>query len=388
MLVTGQRAEIEWEQTAEYFGFEDGELFGVSLSISDDGNTFLAGAYEHSSEFSSGGRIEMIDTKFELGIEALGQADNDAFGFSVSMSGNTETVAAIRTSDGVLEVFDENFDLRQEIDAGFVSFTAVFRVSRDGNWIVIAGDEQIDSRKNAMKAKVYQFDEKSLLFVQYGNDIEIQMNSDFGSYMIDTTDDGSQFVVTAIGDMQFSQTGSFWVFERKDSPEKYVLMGEQVVSKATNDGFGQAVNIAVTDDDEVIVAIGIPFEGRVVVFMYTDGSWVVHVEIDASPEYNPDSDFGYAVSLSRNGSRIAIGARCYAEPSSDGCDGAVQAYDIIGQKIFPAGSILAGPPFSFFGEAVAISSDGNAIAVGAPEDCIDSECSGSVYLFVAREVEP
>lgn len=328
----------------------------------------------------------MIDTEFELGIEALGQADNDAFGFSVSMSGNTETVAAIRTSDGVLEVFDENFNLRQEIDAGFVSFTAVFRVSRDGNWIVIAGDEQINSRKNAMKAKVYQFDEASLLFVQYGKDIEIQKTSDFGSYMIDTTDDASQFVVTAIGDMQFGQTGSFWVFERKENAEKYVLMGEQVVSKATNDGFGQAVNIAVTDDDEVIVAIGIPFEGRVVVFMYTDGSWVVHIEIDAGPEYNPDADFGYAVSLNRNGSRIAIGARCYAEPSSDGCDGAVQAYDIVGRKIFPAGSILAGPPFSFFGEAVAISGDGTAIAVGAPEDCIDSECSGSVYLFVAREV--
>lgn len=380
-----QRSEIEWEQVAEYFGFEDGELFGVSLIISDDGKTFLAGAYQHSSEFDSGGRIEMIDTEFEVGIEALGQAENDAFGFSVSMSGDTETIGAIRTSDGILEVFDENFNLRQELDAGFVSFTSVFRVSRDGNWIVIAGDDQVTSQQNALKAKVFQFDERTSLFSQYGEDVEIHSANVFGSYMIDMTHDGSAFAVTTIGDSQFSQDGSFWVFGRQDDLGAYVPLGQRVVSTDTDDGYGQAVNIAVTDSDDLIVAIGIPRLGRVIICIYKNGSWVTHLQIDAGPEYNPDADFGYAVSMNRNGSRIAIGARCYAEAPSDGCDGAVQAFDIEGQKIFPAGSILAGPPYSFFGEAVAMSADGKAIVVGAPEDCIELDCSGSCYLFEEKE---
>ena len=357
----------------------------MSLSVSSDGLTLLAGAYEHSSEFNSGGRIEMIDTQFEVGIEALGQAENDAFGFSVSMSGNAETIAAIRTSDGILEIFDENFNLRQEIDAGFVSFTSVFRVSRDGKWIVIAGDEAISFQDNVLKAKVYRLDESSLLFEQHGSDIEIQTASIFGTYMIDFTSDGSAFVVSTVGGLQFDQVGSFWVYGRGDGLDDFALLGEREISSEDDDGFGQSVGIVVMDSGDLLVAVGIPMTGKVATFIFRGGKWKSHIEIEAGPEFNPDSDFGYAIAMNQNGSRIAVGARCYAEASSDGCDGAVQAYDIVGKAIFPVGSLLAGPPYSFFGEAVAMSAKGNRLVVGAPEDCIDFDCSGSVYVFAASD---
>ena len=203
--------------------------------------------------------------------------------------------------------------------------------------------------------------------------------------MVDITDDGSAFIVSAIGDMlEFSQVGTVWVFERNDESETYTLLGEQIVSSDTDDGFGQSVGIKVTDNDDLMVVVGIPTIGRVTVFLYdNEKGWEESTVIDAGSEFNADSEFGYAISLSEYGRRIVVGARCYAQGSSDGCDGAVQVFDILGGGInaVSVGSILAGPSYSFFGEAVALSADGSTFVVGAPEDCLGSDCPGSVYLF-------
>ena len=119
-------------------------------------------------------------------------------------------------------------------------------------------------------------------------------------------------------------------------------------------------------------------------YKYQSDSWALAAQIQAGSEYNTDADFGYAVAMNRNGSRIVVGARCYAEGDSDGCDGAVQAFEISGGTVRPFGPILRGNSWSFFGEAVAMSAQGNIIAVGAPEDCLDYGCSGSVYMFTAE----
>jgi len=47
----------------------------------------------------------------------------------------------------------------------------------------------------------------------------------------------------------------------------------------------------------------------------------------------------------------------------------------------PLGQIIAGFADSYFGEAVDCDADCNVIAVGAPEDCGDDGCGGSVYVF-------
>jgi len=387
-----QPLDIEWNQVGEYAGFEDGELFGVSLSLSDKGTYFLAGAYEYSAEFIGGGRIELISHKDGTGVEALGRAENDAFGFDVSMSGDAATNCAIRTTDGVLEIFDIDFNLRQEIDAGLVPFTSVFQTSRDGNWIVIAGDEIVSGSENeitglevVLKAKVYEFQEDLSQFVQYGSEIEVETVSPFGSYMIDVTDDGSAFVLSTIGDMEeFNQIGSYWAFGRNDEDRGYSVLGDRMISSDRDDGFGQSVQIVVTESDDLIIAVGIPMLGRVVIFTYSGAEWEVYTEIDAGEEFNADAEFGYAISFNEHGSRLLVGARCFASESSGGCDGAVQAFDLKNGEAYPVGSILAGPAYSFFGEAVSMSADGITFAVGAPEDCLDLDCPGSVYLFEAE----
>lgn len=368
---------------------EDGELFGVSLDISHDGRYFLAGAYFHSSSVPIAGRVELIDTDLEQSVDVLGLSENDAFGFSVSMSGDADTNGAIRTSDGILEVLDRDFNIEQEINPRLVSFTTVFKISGDGNWLVIAGDEMLGNSGITLKAKVYRFDEASNKFVPFGGDIEIETVDDFGNYNVDISDDGSVFVVTTIGDMmEFDQVGSFWAYERDPPSTGYVQLGDRMVSGSEDDGFGQAVEIAVTDQSEMIVAVGIPADGKVVVYMFEqdNDAWIVYSEINAGEEYNSNAEFGYSLSLSKNAGRLLVGARCFVGLSTDGCDGAAQAFDFVNGTAMPVGSILGGPEYSFFGEAVALSADGNTFIVGAPEDCTELDCPGSVYLFEAEIV--
>ena len=75
---------------------------------------------------------------------------------------------------------------------------------------------------------------------------------------------------------------------------------------------------------------------------------------------------GYSVSLSSDGSRIAIGAR-----NDDGINGAdsghVRVYDLIGNTWTQVGLDIDGEAiYDVSGHSVSLSSDGSRVAIGAP----------------------
>lgn len=304
--------------------------------------------------------------------------------FSVSMSDDANVIAALRTSTGVLDILARDMTVQQEIQPALLSSTSVFQVSGDGNWLVIAGDEFVSDSEVLLKAKIYQFDMTTSRFEQFGEDIDIRSSAQSSTYSIDMANDGSVVVVGSTDTF-----GSFWVFERDGNG--YSPLGDRIDSEVEDDGFGQSVEIAVTDADDLIVAVGIPFDGRVAVFVFNGITWVVDVEIEADAVYNFDSDFGYDVSLNQNGSLLLVGARCFVVGSEnggsdDGCDGAAQVFQLSRGNAASLGGIIAGPAFSFFGEAVAFSADGSSFAVGAPEDCVEADvCPGAVYFFQAQQ---
>ena len=72
-------------------------------------------------------------------------------------------------------------------------------------------------------------------------------------------------------------------------------------------------------------------------------------------------------------------------PAIDSCRGAAQVFEHDGTEWVALGEIIAGFADSYFGEAVDCNEDCNIIAVGAPEDCGDDGCGGSVYVFEGRD---
>ncbi|WP_444941487.1 hypothetical protein ACJJI3_03230 [Microbulbifer sp. ZKSA004] len=140
-----------------------------------------------------------------------------------------------------------------------------------------------------------------------------------------------------------------------------------------------------------------PLSGAVYMFARQDARWVQQAYLKAS---NPpvSGSFGNSVSLSADGSSLAVGTR--PQGASSSWDGPAAVYIFIRQdNSWAQQAYLEGDSDTnnSFGLSVSLSADGNTLAVGAPyeiasanedqEDQEDSEAetAGAVYLFTRRD---
>ena len=144
-------------------------------------------------------------------------------------------------------------------------------------------------------------------------------------------------------------------------------VGSDIDGEATYDESSTSVSLSA---DGSRVAIGAPFNdgagtsaGQVRVFDLTGSSWVqVGDDIDGEAAWD---NSGSSVSLSSDGSRVAIGA-----PDNGGGGifaGQVRVYDLSGGSWVQVGSDINGEAEGdIAGSSVSLSSDGSRVAIGAP----------------------
>ena len=143
-----------------------------------------------------------------------------------------------------------------------------------------------------------------------------------------------------------------------------VQRGSDLNGEAAQDRFGESVSIS---DDGNVVAIGAPFHdgdrGHVRVYSFNGTSWEQLGE-DIDGQLAGDQS-GYAVSLSSDGNILAVGA---PSRNSDTAPGHVRVYSFNGTSWEQQGNDINGEGLGDeSGYAVSLSSDGNRIAIGAPE---------------------
>ncbi len=156
--------------------------------------------------------------------------------------------------------------------------------------------------------------------------------------------------------------------------------------------FGQAVAISADGtriavgswgpgtDQVVVDNVITPSEsiGAVRTFDLVNGSWVQSGQELLGPQ--DGGSFGIAIALSANGQRLAVGA-----PGTDAAgegSGSVRIYDFVGGSWVPVGQILNGSnALDSFGLEIALSAAGDRIAVGAPFSSPNGIQSGSVRVF-------
>jgi len=158
---------------------------------------------------------------------------------------------------------------------------------------------------------------------------------------------------------------------------------------ADGDAFGGAV---VVSADGSTLAVGSlrsnGDQGAVTVFARSGGKWVQQ-EILADENGAKKDWFGYSMAISKDGNTLAIGA-VYADVSGNADQGNVHVYARSGgawklQKTLTGEGGAAG---DVFGVSVAISDDGNTVAVGAAGDDVGSVSDkGSASVFVRKGTE-
>jgi len=318
----------------------------------------------------------------EAYVKASNTGAGDQFGYSVALSADGDTLAV----------------------------GAPFEASSTSG---IDGDESDNSASSSGAVYVFSRSGDSWTQEAYIKASNAEADDNFG-WSLALSADGDTLAVGAINEA--SSSGAVYVFSRSDEWE------QQAYVKASNAGaddvFGYSVALSADGDT---LAVGAPFEdssatgvdgdqsdnsasfsGAVYVLSRSGDSWTQEAYVKASNAKAVDT-FGISVALSANGDTLAVGAYYGGEASNGSAYGAGAAYvfsrtdDEWDQQAYVQAS-NAGVE-DLFGWSVALSADGDTLAVGAPYEAssatgVDGDQSddsafgaGAAYVFSRSDDE-
>lgn len=221
-------------------------------------------------------------------------------------------------------------------------------------------------------------------WTQVANDIVGEAANDLSGFQISMSCDGS---IVAVGagqnDGNGDRAGHVRVFRLKNSTE-WEQLGDDLDGEAPFDWFGHSVSLAANG---LRLAVGGRFNdgngknntGHVRVFDYIEESGWTKIGADIDGEADGDQA-GRAVSISADGTRVAIGA---SANDGNGLDsGHVRVYELDASNWVQLGQDIDGEAtMDRFGRAVALSADGTKVAVGAYTNDGGGEDAGHVRIF-------
>lgn len=346
-------ADGSWSQTSYIKpSLNGGEFFGSDVALSGDGTTLVAGAQQKdkSGETEAGAvYVYTLDGNGNWTQQSLIQAANavqlDTFGESVALSANGDTLAvgavneaadATGIDQGDTISTNHSSDTPQDVGAVYV-----YTRNDSGNWsrqVYIKPDYVGPNAATCSKTYCWEYAD------YFGTDVAL-------------TADGNTLVVGANGD-DSDATG---------------------VKNTSGSEFSAA-------KDNSLVSAGAAY-----VYARSAGSWSRDAYIKAS---NTDANewFGTRVAVSPDGDTIAVGAPDEGSATtgvneggqSDNSienGGAVYVYDKDGGD-WSQRSYVKAPvtdQYDYFGRSVALSRDGNVLAVGA-----QGEASGAFGIEADR----
>lgn len=247
-------------------------------------------------------------------------------------------------------------------------------ISDDGTVIAIGAGFNDGNGNEAGHVRVFKWMSES--WVQLGQDIDGEAPTDYSGKSVALNGDGT---VVAIGapynDGNGNNTGHVRIFQW--TGEVWLQVGEDIDGEGSNERSGFSVSISA---DGTFVAIGAPYGagGRVRVFQWAGENWnQLGQDIDGE---SIGEQSGYSVSLSDDGTVVAIGA-----PYSDGNtsdSGQAKIFHWTGEVWLQLGEDLDGEAsWDQSGNSVSISADGTVVAIGAPYNDGNGYDAGHVRIF-------
>lgn len=307
------RSGTSWNQQARLTADNaaEGERFGYAVSIS--GDTILVGAPDDGVAADEGSAYVFVrggaTWSQQARLTAEDPIDNDAFGFSVSVSGDS---AVIGTPTGAAYVFaregttwSQQAKLTPEVVAVNDAFGYAVSISDD---TVVVGAPNDDHATGFDQGSAYVFVRLVTTWSQQGK-LTADDASDGDYFGLAVSISGETIVVAApIADLgTIPNRGSAYVFVRQLTTwsQQAKLTAED---SAEGDDFGRAVCIS---GDTVVVgapsddhATGFD-EGSSYVFVRGGTTWSQEARLTADDAAARDQ-FGFAVSLS--GNTVVVGA--------------------------------------------------------------------------------
>lgn len=264
---------------------------------------------------------------------------------------------------------------------------SIVSLSGDGSILAIAAKNNDGTGIIQGHVRVYQFANNS--WTQMGDDLDGEASGDYSGYSMSLSSDGSMVAIGSPyndGDGGASyDVGHVRVFQF--SNDAWVQIGNDVEGEAQDDfssGFsGAGIKLSADGNTLAVGAISNDANGEasghVRVYQLMNNDWQqIGNDLDGEA---PDDRFGSAVSLSSNGSILAVGA-----PNTDnngGNSGCVKVYHLVNNNWEQLGNAINGEAAGDESglSAISLSADGNILAIGAKKNDGNGDEAGHVRVF-------
>lgn len=345
------------------------DQFGVAVDISDDGSIIAIGASLNDSGGFSSGHVRLfknIDGSWlQIGTSIIGENQGDLSGSSLSLSGDGSIVAigspeydGAANNSGQVRIFENINDTWTPLGQEIYG-TNTFE--KFGNKVRISSDGStiiVSSGYNA--SKIFKYINNT--WTQIGQEIQEGFSTDIFGNHISISSNGT---VIAVGSQNsiLSSTGKLKIYEYNNT--EWVQVGQDLDGANMGDYFGNSVSLS---SDGSIVAVGAYFNdesasnsGQVKVFKNINNVWTqLGQNLNGQ---GANDNYGISIDLSSNGNIIAIGA-----PNNDGGglnSGHVQIFQYDGINWIQRGTDIYGNQGDQLGINVALSANGGELVVGA-----------------------
>ena len=373
-------------------GDEVNDRSGRSVSLSSDGSRVAIGAYlndgTNEDVNDNRGHVKIYDWNgsawVQVGSDIDGEAAGDFSGYSVSLSSDGTRVAIGAylnddngTNSGHVRIYEYNSStsawvkLGNDIDGEAeydYSGTSV-SLSSDGSRVAIGANENDGNGSNSGHVRIYEYNSTTSAWDKLGDDIDGEAEWDLSGVSVSLSGDGSRVAIGAIyNDGNGNESGHVRIYEYNSTTSAWSKLGDDIDGEAAVDRSGDSVSLS---SDGSRVAIGAIYNdgngtssGHVRIYEYNSSTsaWIIlGNDIDGEAEYD---NSGRSVSLSADGTRVAIGA--HNNDGNGSSSGHVRIYDWNGSAWVKVGSDIDGETAGDkSGASVSLSSDGTRVAIGA-----------------------
>jgi len=325
------RSGSTWTEQAllQTSDIETNDYFGWAVSISADGNTIIAGASGEDTGDTDVGAAYIFTRSGstwteEAKIQASDKENTDLFGISVSISGDGNTVIVGAnaedtggTSAGAAYIFTKSgstWTEQAKIQASDATANALFgrsvSISEDGSTAIVGADREDTDATDAGAA--YIFTRSGSTWTQQA---KLQSSDkaavDYFGFSVSISSDGNTAIAGCyLDDTGASNAGAAYIFTRSGSTwtEEAKIQSSDVQGA---DEFGISVSIS-GDGNTVIVGAnkedtGATDAGAAYIFTRSGSTWTEQVKLQASDPEATDL-FGMSVSISSDASTAIVGA--------------------------------------------------------------------------------
>ena len=324
----------------------------------------------------------------QIGDDIDGETVGDYLGGSVSLnsSGNVIAIGAFQ-NDGINGSASGHVRVYENISGTWTQIggdidgenpndlSGVTCLNSDGSIIAIGASENQGNGTDSGHVRVYE--NLGGTWTQIGVDIDGEVNENFG-WSVSLNSDGDVLAIGAIA--KFGMSGLVRIYE--NSGGVWTQLGLDIDGEAADDQFGRSVSLS---NDGSIVAIGAGLNddngynsGHVRVYENISGTWT-QIGADIDGEFVGDQS-GHSIDLSSDGSIVAIGAY---KNSGNGTDsGHVRVYENLGGTWTQIGADINGESTEDrFGISLKLSSDGTIIVIGADRNDGNGNGSGHTRIY-------